>query len=117
MTHYYYLSESDGDPRIESWLIKVVEDEQGATFDAYVGLDGQGRVVERSSGYGVFEGNAAGFGEDSGAAEVGEQAFRDAWNSPRVKLSLRRRFLQRLNGVDDGDVPDANHANSDAADR
>jgi hypothetical protein len=113
---YYRLRESSGDPLIKFWLIKIVGDETGAAFDAYVGVDAQGRVVERSRRYGVFEGNAANFAEDSGASEVGEQAFQDAWNAPRVKLSLRRRFLQRLNGVDDRVDPSVRRTGSETAD-
>lgn len=103
---YYKLAEQWGDRVIACWFIKVIEDEHGdALFDAYVGLDRHGRVVERSSGYGVFEGRAGDFAEESGAAEVEEQAFRDAWNAPRVRLSRRRRVLQWLNGVDDSRDP------------
>ena len=100
-THYYKLREQWGDRKIHEWVIKVVEDEDGAVFDAYVGLDRHGRVVERSSAYGVFEGNAEGFQEDSGASVVDEDEFRRAWRAPRAPLSRPRRWLQWLNGVND----------------
>ena len=98
---YYKLREQWGDRRIHWWVIKVVEDENRTEFEAYVGLDRHGRVVERSSSYGVFEGNAEGFQEDSGASLVGEDEFRRAWRAPRAPLSRPRRWLQWLNGVDD----------------
>lgn len=100
-TRYYKLREQWGDRRIRWWLIKVVEDKEGAVFDAYVGLDRHGRVVERSSSYGVFEGRAWNFAEEPGAAETDVEAFAAAWNAPRAPRSRRRRFLEWLAGVDD----------------
>ena len=98
---YYKLREQWGDRAVEWWFIKVVEDERGPVFDAYVGVDLRGRVVERSSAYGVFEGDARDFAEDSGATQSDAEAFAAAWNAPRAPRSWRRRFLQRLNGVDE----------------
>ncbi len=100
-SRHYKLRDQWGDRRIGWWLIRVVEDKQGAVFDAYVGLDRHGRVVERSSSYGVFEGSAEGFGEDSGASVVDETEFADAWHAPRARRSRPRRILQWLNGVSD----------------
>jgi len=98
---HYKLRDESGDRSVEWWFIKVVDGERGPIFDAYVGVDLRGRVVERSSGYGVFEGRAGDFAEESGAAETDAEAFAAAWKAPRAPRSRRRRFLQWLNGVDD----------------
>ena len=92
--HYYKLREQRGDRKIHEWVIKVVEDEDGAVFDPYVGLDRHGRVVERSSAYGVFEGNAEGFQDDSGASLVGRTS------SVARGVHLARRSLGRGAGSD-----------------
>jgi len=89
-TRYYKLREQSGYRDVEWWFIKVVDGERGPVFDAYVGLDRRGRVVERSSSYGVFEGRAGDFAEESGAAETDAEAFAAAWNAPRAARSWRR---------------------------
>ncbi len=98
---YYKLREQWSDRAVEWWFIKIVDGENGPVFDAYVGVDRRGRVVERSSAYGVFEGDAGDFAEDSEAAQSDTEAFAAAWHAPRAPRSWRRRFLQRLSGVDD----------------
>lgn len=102
---YYRLREQWGDSRVESWIVKVIETDDGPVFDAYVGLDRHNRVIERSSGYGVFEGRAGDFPEESGASAADEKEFVAAWQAPRAPLSMRRRVLQWLNGVNDDRDP------------
>ena len=61
--------------------------------------------MERSSSYGVFEGDSEGFQEDSGASLVDEKEFTDAWHAPRAARSRPRRILQWLAGVNDDRDP------------
>ena len=104
---YYKLREEGGDKAIGCWFVKVVETDEGHVFDAYVGLNRDGRVIERSSGYGVFEGPAGDFQSDSRALLVDEEEFAAAWRAPRAPLSRRWRLLQWLNGVNDDRDPTA----------
>lgn len=106
-SRYFKLRNDSPDRAIEWWFIKVVEDEGVPVFDAYVGLDRNGRVIERSSAYGVFEGKAREFLTAAGASPVSEENFAAAWRAPRAPLSRRRRLLQWLNGVNDEHDPTA----------
>lgn len=107
-SRYYRIPASESGDAARSWVVKVVTREQGPIFDAYVGIDDAGRVVERSSGWGRFEGDAEWVTSGGGGIEtVSADAFAAAWNAPKVTMSRWTRFKQRMNGVSEVRDPTA----------
>ena len=69
-------------------------------------LNADGQVIEKSSNYGVYEGDASGFDNQGSCHPASRRDFEAAWVKPYARRSLVRRFMSSLNGADDGMRPD-----------
>jgi hypothetical protein len=93
-------------PGAEAILVRIEREDQRDSFGGYVVLDAGGAVIEKSSDYGIYEGDASGFVEEEHCVPASRQDFEAAWQQPYARRSLMRRFLSSLNGADDRTIPD-----------
>jgi hypothetical protein len=91
-------------------VVRIESDGSSEWFAGYVALSSDGRALEKSDSYGVYEGEADGFNgyNDDRCEPATRSEFREAWSRPYAYRSRRRRFLARLNGANDrsGDPSD-----------
>jgi hypothetical protein len=94
--------------------VRIERQGEKELFGGYVVLNADHEVIEKSSWYGMYEGEAYPFGEDEHCVPSPRGDFEAAWDRPYARRSLMRRFLSSLNGADDRIKPDDDVTFTDA---
>jgi hypothetical protein len=93
-------------PGSDSVLVRIEHEGEQAWFGGYIVLDADNHVIEKSSNYGLYEGEAWDFDKEPECRPASRRDFEAAWNRPYARRSLWRQFLSSLNGADDRARPD-----------
>lgn len=93
-------------PGADSIIIRITMDGDQSWFGGYVVLNAENEVIEKSSHYGLFDGEAWAFDVEPDCQPASRGEFETAWDRPYARRSRWRRFLSSLNGADDRERPD-----------